>query len=173
MGRKNRKLVCNDWPIRVGRHLYPGETPKAKAICWAIRGQSHLGFRRLVSTMELMSSLDGPLGPGFRMRLCEKSTRHFLFLRAWWRFNRVEGCSTIAERIRRAGFMNKEHNPATKRSRARRFGARLRDRLRISSCCLRRTDSATIERMSPGRRSRESVTRTWMKRVTRSRIAAF
>ena len=147
--------------------------PKAKAICWAIRGQPHVGFRRLVSTIALMSSLDGPLGPGFRLRRCEKRTRYFLFLRAWWRFNRVEGFSTIAERIRRAGFMNKEHNPATKRSQTRRFGARLRERLRISSCCLRRTDSATTERMPPGRQSRESVTMAWMKRVTRSRIATF
>jgi hypothetical protein len=51
--------------------------PKAKATCWAIRGQLHVGFRRLVSTMSLMSSLDGPLGPGFRLRLIQIFLQQF------------------------------------------------------------------------------------------------
>jgi hypothetical protein len=67
--------------------------------------------------------------------------------------------------------MNKEHNPAMKRSIDRRFGARFRERFRISSCCLRRTDSATTERIPPGRQSWESV--AWMKRTARLRISAF
>jgi hypothetical protein len=113
------------------------------------------------------------LGPGFCLRFGAKRTRYFRFWRALWRFNRVEGFRTIAERIRRAGFMNKEHNPTTKRSHARRFGARFRERFRIRSCCLTRIDSATTDRIPPGLQSRESVTMTWMKRMTRSRISAF
>jgi len=69
--------------------------------------------------------------------------------------------------------MNKEHNPAMKRSLARRFGARFRERFRISSCCLMRTDSATTERIPPGRQSWESATMAWTKRMTRLRISAF
>ena len=87
--------------------------------------------------------------------------------------NNVEGFSTIAERIKREGFMNKEHTPAMKRSEARRFGARFRERLRISSCCLRRMDSAITERAPPGLKSRQMVTMTWTKRMIRSRIPAF
>jgi hypothetical protein len=56
---------------------------KTKAICWAIRGQPHVGFRRLSSTMASMSSLDGPLGLGFPLRWCEKRMQYFLFLAAW------------------------------------------------------------------------------------------
>jgi hypothetical protein len=33
---------------------------------------THVGFRRLASTMALISSLDGPLEPGFPLRWCEK-----------------------------------------------------------------------------------------------------
>ena len=72
-----------------------------------------------MSTMALMSSLDGPLGPGFRLCFDEKRRRYFRFVRAWWMLNRVEGFNAIAERIRRAGCMNREHNPAMRRSDAR------------------------------------------------------
>ena len=87
--------------------------------------------------------------------------------------NNVEGFSTIAERIKREDFMNMEHTPAMKRSEARRFGARFRERLRISNCCLRRMDSAITERAPPGRKSRQMVTMIWTKRILRSRIPAF
>src|SRR2546428_725058 len=97
-----------------------------------------------------MSSLLGPFGPGLRLRLDEKSRRYFRFLRAWWRLNRVEGFSTIAERTRRAGLMRRAHKPATRRSEVRRFGDRALERLRIKSWCLTRTDSATTERVPPG-----------------------
>ena len=147
--------------------------PKAKEICWAIRGQPHVGFCRLASTIALMSSLDGPLGPGFRPRFREKRIRYFMFMRSWWILNNVEGFSTIAERINREGFMNKEHSPVTIRSYACRFGARFRERLRMSSCCLRRIDSAIKERVPPGRQSRQMVIMTWTKRIIRSRIPAF
>jgi hypothetical protein len=40
---------------------------------------------------------------------------------AWWKLKRVEGISTIAERIRRAGRMRRAHKLATRRSEARRL----------------------------------------------------
>ena len=43
----------------------------------------------------------------------------------------------------RAGRMKSAHTPARIRSDARRFGARSRERLRMSNCCLTRSDSAT------------------------------
>jgi hypothetical protein len=72
-------------------------------------------------------------GAGFSPALLRKRIRYFLFIRAWWRLNSVEGFSAIAERIRRAGFINREHTPAMKRSEACRFGARFRERFKISS----------------------------------------
>ena len=50
-----------------------------------------------------MSSLLGPFDPGLPLYLEEKSRRYFRFLITWWKFKRVEGFSTIAGRIRRAG----------------------------------------------------------------------
>ena len=41
----------------------------------------------------------------------KKSRQYFRFLRARWRPKRVEGFSTIAERIRRAGRMRRAHRP--------------------------------------------------------------
>jgi hypothetical protein len=46
------------------------------------------------------------------------------------------------------------HKPAIIRSVARRLGARLRPRLRISSCCRSSTDSATTDRSPVGLASR-------------------
>jgi len=43
------------------------ETAKAKLTCWAIRGHPHEGLRCFMSIMALVSSLDGPWGPGFRL----------------------------------------------------------------------------------------------------------
>src|SRR6266571_9463096 len=91
------------------------------------------------------------LGPG------EKSRRYFRFLRAWWRLKRVEGFRTMAERIRRGVRTRRAHKPAMRRSETRRLGDRCRERLRIRSCCLTRTDSATTERKPPGPRSRTNV----------------
>ena len=48
-----------------------------------------------------MSSWFSPFGPGLALRLEEKSRRYYRFLITWWKFKRVEGFSTIAERIRR------------------------------------------------------------------------
>ena len=69
----------------------------------------------------------------------------------------VEGLSTIAVRINRDGRMNRAQTPATIRSDALRFGTRFRDRFRICTWCLIKTDSAITERRPPGPRSRASV----------------
>src|SRR6266481_4479225 len=124
-----------------------------------MRGQPQVGLRCFIWTTASRSSLLGPLGPGLPLRWDEKSRRYFRFLKAWWRLKRVEGLSTMAERIRRAGRMRRAHKPATRRSEVRRFGDRCRERLRIKSCCLTRTDSATTERTLPGPKSRARVAR--------------
>ena len=50
-------------------------------------------------------------------------------------------------------------------------GDRFRERLRISSCCLTRTDSATTARAPPGPVSRATVANRWRNRTARSRMA--
>jgi len=55
------------------------------------------------------------------------------FFGSLWRRSKVEGFITMAERSTRAGRMKRVHKPARIRSAARRLGARLRPRLRISS----------------------------------------
>ena len=86
-------------------------TAKASAICWAIRGQPHLGLRRFMSTMASTSAWDGPLGP-VRRRVGENNQRYLRVRRARWNSRIVDGLSTIAERITRAGRMNSAHTPA-------------------------------------------------------------
>ena len=90
-------------------------TAKASAICCAIRGQPHLGLRRFMSTMASTSALDGPWGP-VRRRVGENSQRYLRVRRARWNSRIVDGLSTIAERITRAGRMNSAHTPARIRS---------------------------------------------------------
>src|SRR6266851_3042288 len=124
-----------------------------------MRGQPQVGLRCFIWTTASRSSWLGPLGPGLPLRWDEKSRRYFRFLKAWWRLKRVEGFRTMAERIRRGVRTKRAHKPATRRSEVRRFGDRCRERLRIKSCCLTRTDSATTERMPPGPESRARVAR--------------
>jgi hypothetical protein len=106
---------------------------KANVICCAIRGQPQLGLRLFMSTIASMRSLFGPFRPGLLLRLGENRRRYFRFFRAWWKFRRVEGFSTIADRRTRARRIRSAHKPAIIRSDARRLGARFRERLRISS----------------------------------------
>src|SRR5215472_9272202 len=54
-------------------------TPKAKAICWAMRGEPQVGFRRFISTTAPMSSFSGPFGPGRRPRFDENNMRYLRF----------------------------------------------------------------------------------------------
>src|SRR5437667_12205867 len=67
--------------------------------------------------------------------------------------------------------MKTAHRPATTRSAGRRFGDRVRERLRISSWCLTSTDSATTARAPPGPASRATVARRWRNRTARSRMS--
>ena len=66
-------------------------------------------------------------------RFGENSSRYLRWRNVRWKFRIVDGLSTIAERNTRAGRMNSAQTPARIRSDTRRFGARCRERLRISS----------------------------------------
>jgi len=85
--------------------------------------------------------------------------------------NQFNGHYAIAERISRPGRMRSAHTPATMRSERQRLGDRLRDRLRISSWCLRSTDSATTDGAPPGPASRATVASRCRNRTARSRSA--
>ena len=106
---------------------------------------------------ENLSSRLGPFGPGFLRTVDENSRRYFRVVSARWRRRSVESFRTMAARTSRLGRMSSVHTPATTRSARRRLGDRRRERLRISSCCLTSTDSATRARAPPaprvGRRS--------------------
>ncbi len=65
-------------------------------------------------------------------RLLGKNSKRYLRVRSVrWKARIVDGLSTIAERITRAGRMKNAHTPARIRSDARRFGDRCRERLRM------------------------------------------
>ncbi len=121
-------------------------------------------------TTTRMSSARGPFGPGLRRRFGEKSIRYFRLLMALSRPSRVEGFTTIAVRSRRVGRIKNAIQPARMRSHADRMGDRCRERFTIRSWCLRRSDSATIERTPPGPSKRARVAIKWMKRTTKLRI---
>jgi hypothetical protein len=122
-------------PLRIRRTMsLLISIPKAKAICWPIRGQPHVGLRCFIWITASIRSLPGPFGPGLLGRFWENGRRHLRFFMAWWRFKRVEGFSTIAERISRLGRMRRAHKPATRRSEVRRLADRCRERYR--SRCL-------------------------------------
>ena len=90
-------------------------------------------FRRFISTMAVISSRAGPLGPGFRCCLGVNSKRYLRFTNARWNAMIVDGLSTMPERSRRVGRIRAAQRPAMTRSIGRRFGALARDRLRINS----------------------------------------
>jgi len=64
----------------------------------------------------------------------------------------------------RAPSSRQEYGP-TRRD----WGDRYQERFRSRSWCLRRSDSATMERIPPGPSRRARVARKWMKRTTRWR----
>src|SRR5262245_54461702 len=97
-------------------------TPKARATCWAIRLQPHVRLRRFISTTASITSLVGPLGPGRRARLDEKSRRYFCFVSILWKCSRVDGFKATADRKTRAGRISSMHKPTIMRSEARRLG---------------------------------------------------
>ena len=127
------------------------------------------GVARFMSTMASTSALDGPWGP-VRRRVGENSQRYLRVRRARWNSRIVDGLSTIAERITRAGRMNSAHTPARIRSDAQRFGGRCRERFRMSSYCLTKTDSVTTDRRPPGPISRARVAIRCTSRMIGSRI---
>ena len=59
--------------------------------------------------------------------------RYFRFFSRLWKYSRVEGFRTMAERKTRAGRIQSVHQPVMIRSAGRRLGARLRPRFKISS----------------------------------------
>ena len=99
----------------------------------AIRRQPNLGFLCFISTMAVISSGAGPLGPGLPRRFGENKSRNLRFTKARWNPMMVDGLSTMADRSRREGRIKAAQRPAMTRSIGRRFGALARDRLRINS----------------------------------------
>ena len=154
--------------IETWRHEYNEDRPKK-----GLGGLTPaLYARQLVakrSTVTVGLSIDPLLKVGGR-RLGENSQRYLRVRRARWNSRIVDGLSTIAERITRAGRMNSAHTPARIRSDAQRFGARCRERFRMSSCCLTKTDSATTDRRPPGPISRARVAIRCTSRMIGSRI---
>jgi hypothetical protein len=65
--------------------------------------------------------------------LCQLEWQQQGGTKARWKFNRVDGFNAIAERKRRFGLIQSEQNPAINRSKARRLGARPRQRFTIRS----------------------------------------
>jgi hypothetical protein len=47
-----------------------------------MRGQPYLGLHRFIATMALMTSFDGPFGPGFLPPRGENSFRYLRFFKA-------------------------------------------------------------------------------------------
>jgi hypothetical protein len=76
----------------------------------------------------------------------------------------------MADRSRRVGRSQSASPPVRIRSDANRFGAHCRERFRIRSSCLSRSDSATMERAPPAQSKRARMAMKWMKKTTRSRI---
>jgi hypothetical protein len=91
-------------------------------------GTTPAKIRRFIT----MRSFFGPFGPGRRRRSDENNALYSRLRSTVWRYSRVEGFRTMADRRIRAARMNGVHTPAMIRSVARRLGARLRLRLRIN-----------------------------------------
>ena len=125
-------------------------SPKARWICWAMRGQPKRGLRFLISTMALMTSLVGPFGPDLRPSLREYSRRYFHLFIALWNDSRVDGFMMIAVLAIRRGVRNNKSSPRTILSGVVKFGARRRDRLWMISCSLSSGFSTMTERPPPG-----------------------
>lgn len=162
MGRQTRVWTDSAWRAHGARYpcrelLRDPPATESRFLCF-------------ISTMAAISSAAGRLGPGFPRRFGENSSRYLRFTSARWKAMMVDGLSTMAERSRRVERIRPAQNPPMTRSIGRRFGVLTRDRLRINSWCLSRSDSATTERAPPGRRSLANMAMRWTKRTARSRI---
>jgi hypothetical protein len=144
--------------------------PKARVICCAIRGHPQVGFRCFMSTTAAMTSGLGPFGPGLLGAVDENSRRYFRGQRSMEAQERG-GFQDDGGTDQPARAHEQRAHAATTRSARRRLGARRLERLRISSCCLTSTDSATTARTPPGPASRATVAKRWRTRAAKSRIA--
>jgi hypothetical protein len=70
-------------------------------------GSALPGFFSLVSTTSFMSSLEGPLGPGFELPYLEKRREYFLLTSALWKSNKVAAETAMADLPIRFGVMNR------------------------------------------------------------------
>jgi len=100
------------------------------------------GFHCFISTTAWMSSCFGPGGSGRLLLLEANDMRYCWFFSSLWRRRKVEGFRNDGGNGARAGRMKRVHKPARIPFAARRLGARLRPRLRISSGWPGSTDSA-------------------------------
>src|ERR1700726_2055662 len=99
-----------------------------------MRTQPNLGLRRFDSTIAAISSVDGPFGPGFRLRdEKEKSSRYLRSTKALWNLNSVAGLKIADSLGIRRGLPKRGISPSKKQSTVLRFGARCRERLLIRS----------------------------------------
>jgi hypothetical protein len=69
-----------------------------------MRGQPNRGLRWFISAIAQMTSLDGPLAPGFLLSRAEYRSRYFRFFIALWKLSRVEGLMRIAHLAMDLGF---------------------------------------------------------------------
>ena len=102
-----RMGLLNPIPVDSARSGYGAphslsiSTPKATAICSAMRGQPHPELRRFMATTASMSSWFGPFGPGRSLSWGENSRRYLRFLN-----RREDGARWRAsERWRNEGYV--------------------------------------------------------------------
>jgi hypothetical protein len=138
----------------------------------AIRGQPKPVLRHLSSTMARMSSSEGPLGPGFVLFYAEYSRRYLRRIRHSLKFSKVDGRTCNAFLALRRGRRKSEHKPKMNRSAVVRFGARRRERVTTSSCCLRRRFLAMMAFAPLRPRSFATVVIRWINRMTTSFMLA-
>src|SRR5215475_548547 len=107
--------------------------PKAKLICSAICGHPQLGLRCFISITARIKSSVGPSGRASFLFWVKTADGSFAEPMPDGKFRKVDGFKAIAALRNRPGLIQGEQNPAISRSRARRFGARRRDRFRIKN----------------------------------------
>src|ERR1700730_15744314 len=99
-----------------------------------MRTQPNLGLRRFDSTIAAISSMDGPFGPGFRLRdEKEKRSRYLRSTKALWNLNSVAVFKIADTLVIRRGFTKRVISASKKRSSVLRFGVLCRERLLIRS----------------------------------------
>ena len=119
----------------------------------------------------LMSSGEGPSGPGFRLGLTEYSCRYLRCLSRRWNFSSVEGRRITAACWIWRGLRKSDQNPSSKRSTAVKLGAHRRTRFMMRICCFISRLSATMAFAPPGLRSLAIVVSRWTRSMSRSFMA--